>query len=203
MTAGSIDLNSKDSLPDLASPAAVPGLSGEGRSATRHLGHSTYPRGLASRCLCRARLCPRAGPALADGSAAAAWHRTLCRMGRQVRASPAMCWRGSSTPPAPRGAISRCSTTTPGRCSKPMRAASTPSSRCGRWPAEYAILGARPAAVGAVAFHRGDAPDRLPDGLGVVEAVARGGVADRRRRPDCKIAVRRRRRRHAVHSARR
>jgi penicillin G amidase len=28
MTAGSIDLNSKDSLPDLASPAAVPGLSG-------------------------------------------------------------------------------------------------------------------------------------------------------------------------------
>jgi len=29
MMAGSIDLNSKDSLPDLASPAAVPGLSGE------------------------------------------------------------------------------------------------------------------------------------------------------------------------------
>ena len=32
-----------------------------------------------------------------------------------------------------------------------------------------------------MAFDRGDAPDRLPDGLGVVEAVARRGAADRRR----------------------
>ena len=118
----------------------------KGRSATRHLGYPACPRGLASRCLCRARLRPCAGPALADGSAAAPGHRALRAMGRKIERWPAMCWPGRSTPRAPRGAISRCSTTTPRQCSKPMRAASTRSSGRARWPAEYAILGARPAA---------------------------------------------------------
>jgi hypothetical protein len=57
--------------------------------------------------------------------------------------------------------------------------------------------------MGAVAFDRGDAPDRIPDGLGMVEAVARGGAADRWHGRDLETAFRRWRRRHAVHSARR
>ena len=52
----------------------------------------------------------------------------------------------------------------------------------GRWPVEYKILGCEPARLGALALDRRDAPDRLPDGFGVVETMARCGAADRRRR---------------------
>ena len=76
----------------------------------------------------------------------------------------------------------RCSATRPRRCSKPMRAASTPSSRSAAGRSNTSILDCEPARLGALALDRGHAPDRLSDGIGVVEIVARRGAADRRRR---------------------
>ena len=70
-----------------------------------------------------------------------------------------------------------------------MRAASTPSSRRARGRGiRHCRRQAR--GMGAVAFDRGNAPDRIPDGLGMVEAVARGGVADRRRGTHIETAFR-------------
>ncbi len=46
----------------------------------------------------------------------------------------------------------------------------------GHRPVEYQLLDAEPATMAALALDRGDAADRLSDGLGLVEAVARRGA---------------------------
>ena len=193
MMAGSIDLNSKDSLPDLASPAAVPGLSGEVelRRDTWGIPHIRAA----------SHLDAFAGLGFAHAQDRLWQMEALLRRGTGRYAE----WVGKSAVAADvlgrqlntAGASQRDFALLNDETRAMLEAYARGVNAfiaLGRWPAEYAILNAEPGAVGAVAFHRGDAPDRLSDGLGVVETMARGRIADRRRRPGCKIAVRRRRR---------
>ena len=152
----------------------------KGRSATRHLGHPACPRGLASRCLHRARLRPCAGPALADGSAVAPGYRALRAMGRKIGAG-----RRCAGPAARhrrrlaarfRAAQQRHQGDARSLCARRQRL-----HRAGHMAGGIRHSRRQARGMGAVAFDRGDAPDRIPDGLGMVEAVARGGAADRRR----------------------
>ena len=182
MTTGTLDPASKSHLPDFNSAAAVPGLSGKVdlRRDTWGIPHVRAA----------SHLDAFAGLGFAHAQDRLWQMEALLRRGTGRYAqwvgksalSPAMCWPGNSTP---RGA-SRRDFALLDNDTKAMLEAYARGVNAfiglGTWPVGIRDSRLRGRGMGAVAFDRGDAPDRIPDGLGMVEAVARGGAADRRRR---------------------
>ena len=173
----------------LCQPGAGEGAARPCRHLARCVGHSACPRRHLSGCVCRARVCTGAGPALADGGAAAAWHRPLCRMARRPRCCrrhdcPADEWRRRLAPRL-RPARRRGQGDAGG-----VRARRQCVHRAAPMAGRVQDPRLRTAGVGALAFHRCHAADRIPDGIGVVEALARRGAADRRRRQHRQAAFR-------------
>src|SRR5216683_7014968 len=124
---------------------------------------------------------------MANGSAVAAWHRTIRGMARKTGAGRRYSGEKSRYDRgiAPRlrhlevrDAIDAGGLRARGQClycAAPMAGRICHSQNRAR-------------AMGALAFDRGDASDRVSDGLGVVETLARGRTPDCRRRRDLKAA---------------
>ena len=130
----------------------------------RYVGHFACPRRHLSGCVRRSRVCAGAGPALADGSAAAARYRPLRRPAWRPRLSPVMLLPGSDG-----AAASRRDYALLGDEAKAMLVAYA------RGVNAFIALAAgrsntRSSAaslpLGALAFHCGDAPDRFRMGSG-------------------------------------